>query len=274
MNLITISVDRVKFEIPREVLQETFMPRRYDPSRQERYRDNQLGVSIDAQIRKEVIDARVAVDVNLCSGVETTIALHDLPQERIDPWNIIYRIPKDRTGNRSITAVYSISFGEGNVYGTSRVLPTGSSPLLEAAAGVFMAEAPIPAVSSAYVTLIGENTVLINDAQALPGRMYLRCQLTHEPNFANVKPAYYDVFTELVVLATKAHVYNSLVINLDEGQIKSGSSVGRFREIVDGYADANQMYKEHLRDKWRLSSHMNDVEKYRRTLSMIVGGRH
>lgn len=274
MNVISVSIDRVKFEIPREVLQETFMPRRYDPSKQERYRDNQLGVSIDSQIRKEVIDARVAVDVNCCSGVETTIPLHDLPREYLDPWNIIYRIPKDRTGNRSITAVYSITFGEGNVYGTSRVSPTGSSPLLEAAAGVFMAEAPIPAVSSAYCTLIGDNTVLINDAQALPGRMYLRCQLTHEPNFANIRPAYYDVFSELVVLATKAHVHNRLIISLDEGQIKSGVSIGRFREVVDGYADANQMYREYLREKWRLVSTMSDVEKYRRITAMVVGGRH
>lgn len=272
MSITAYSLDQVKFEIPAEVLQEAFMPRRYDPARRERYRDNQLGVSVDSNIRKEVIEGRVAIDVNLCSGVETVISLGSLTPERIDAWNLIYRIPDKLTGGRSITAVYSVNYGIG--YHTQAGIGSmhrGSS-ITDATAAVMMASSPIPDTSSPYVALVGDNTILINDAQAISQTLWLRCMLTHEPNFANIKPAYYRKFAEMVVLATKAMVYNKLVIALDEGQIKAGSNIGRFREIVDNYADANQLYKEFLHDKWRVSSTMNDVEKYRSILKMSVGG--
>src|SRR5690606_6886510 len=274
MNLIPICIQRVKFEIPAEVLQEAFMPRRYNPSRREYSLDNQLGVSVDSIIRKEVVDARVSIDVNLCSGIETVIPLVGLVQERIDPYNFIYRIPKELTGGRSITAVYSVSFNRGNVYGTTYLPTYGASPLLDVANGIFQASAPIPAISSAYVTLIGDNTVMVSDAQAMGNEVYLRCMISHEPNFANVPPAYYDVFSELVVLATKAHISNKQIIALDEGQLRAGVNIGRFREIVDSYADANQMYQDHMREHWRVSSVMMDTTKYRRIQNVIIGGRH
>jgi hypothetical protein len=123
------------------------------------------------------------------------------------------------------------------------------------------------------VTLIGDNTVLVSDAQALPGVMYLRCMLQHEPNFANLPSAYYKKFSELCVLAAKAWIWTNLVIPLDEGLIKAGSTINRFREIVDSFQDADQMYEDFLRDKWRVSGVMADKEKYRRILRMTVGGR-
>lgn len=271
-SVVSYALDQVRFDIPAEVLQEAFMPRRYDPVRRERTRDNQLGVSIDSVIRKEVIDGRVAIDVNLCSGVETQIPLIGLRYEQVDPWNFIYRIPDKLTGGRSITAVYDVTFGHGysTVNGNSNI--SRSSALLDAAAGVMASASAIPNTQTPNVTLVGENTILITDVQAINTNLWLRCMLTHEPNFANIKPPYYRKFAELVVLAAKAAVYNKLLILLDEGQIKAGSSIGRFREVVDSYADANQMYREFLNDKWRVSSTMNDVEKYRQILRLSVGG--
>ena len=271
-SLLSYVLDQVSYEIPSEVLKETFASRRYDPSKGERYRDNKLGVSLDSVIRKEVIDGRVAIDINLCSGVETIISLAGLPMEQIDLWNVVYRIPDKLTGSRNITAVYGVTFGQGyaNQSGVNNLRQT--SQLMNAAAGVMQASAPIPNTQSPYVSLIGDNVILINDVQGINSNMWLRCMVTHEPNFANIKPPYYRKFAELVVLATKAAIYNKLVILLDEGQIKAGASIGRFREIVDGYADANQLYKEFLHDKWRVSATMNDTQKYRQILKTVVGG--
>lgn len=273
MDLVSVALDRCKFEINPEILRIAFAPKRYNPTDREHTRDNQSGVSIDAMIRRCIIDARVAVDVNLCSGVETIVPLNGLPVERIDAWNVIYRIPKERTGGRTITAVYSISFGQGNVLGSYQPNSLNSSAALDAAAGVLQSNLPWTQVQSAYVSLIGENTVLLSNIGQFPGMLYLRCMVSHEPNFANVPPAYYDVFTELVILATKAYVYNQVLISLDEGAIKAGATLGRIREVIDGYADANTMYKEHLRDNWRVASHMADTQKNQRTLRYIVGAR-
>jgi hypothetical protein len=276
-SLISYALDQVGYELPAEVLKETFASRRYDPARGERFRDNNLGLSIEAVIRKEIIEGRVAVDINLCSGVETVISLSGLAMEQIDPWNIIYRIPDKLTGGRNITAVYGVTFGQG--YNGNNGMNSGinssgnSSQLANAAAAVYQATAPIPNTQSPFVSIIGDNTILINDIQGINNNMWLRCMVTHEPNFANIKPPFYRKFADMVVLAVKAAVYNKLVILLDEGQIKAGASIGRFREVVDGYADANQMYKDFLHDKWRVTAVVNDTAKYRNILKLAVGGQ-
>lgn len=273
MDLISVSIQRVKFEIPPEVLRLAFAPKQYDGRQQNFFRSPHSSVSIDAVIRRQIIDARVAVDVNLCSGVETIISLNNIPQERIDPWNLIYRIPKDRTDGRTITAVYSLSFGQGDVLGAYQPNSLNSSAMLDAAAGVLQSNLPWTQVQSAYVSLIGENTVLLSNIGQFPGMLYLRCQVTHEPNFANIPPQYYDVFSELVILAAKAYVYNNVIVSLDEGAIQAGASIGRIREVIDGFADSNQMYKEHLRDNWKLAAHFSDFQKNQRTMRYLVGGR-
>lgn len=272
-DLLSISLDRIKFEINPEVLEYAFSPRTYDPARGNFMRENRLGVATDSIIRRAVIDARVSVDVNLCSGVEINIPLHGLPVERVDPWNIIYRIPKHLTGGRTITSTYSLSFGQGHVIGSYQGASTNSSASLDAAAGVLQSNLPWTQLQTAYVQLIAENTVLCSNIGQIPGLLYLKCQVTHEPNFANVAPEYYDVFSELCILATKAYVFVQTAVPLDEGAIKAGSSLGRIREIIDGYQDANQMYREHLRDNWRVASFMNDKQKYQRSLRYVVGSR-
>lgn len=273
MDVISISLDRIKFEVPPEILQLAFAPRRYDPARQQFQRDNQLGVSTDAMIRRAVIDARVMIDVNLCSGVEDVISLQGLHSQRIDAWNTIYTIPKERTGGRTINAVYSVSFGQGNAMGSYQPGTTNSSAALDAAAGVLQTNLPWTQVQSAYADLVGENTVLLSNIGQIPGLLYLRCQLSHEPNMANLKPENYDVFTELCILACKAFVYTNTIVQLDEGAIRAGASIGRIREIIDGYAEANQLYKEMRRDEWRVQAHLNDREKSKRTNRYLVGGR-
>jgi hypothetical protein len=273
MDILSIALDRVKFEINPEVLELAFAPRRYNPAKQNFTRENRSGVSTDAMIRRAIIDARVMVDINLCSGVENVVSLNGLPVERIDPWSMIYRIPKERTGGRTITAVYSLSFGQGSVLGTSYNGTSDSSAALDAAAGVLQSNMPWTQVQTAFVSLIGENTVLVSNMGQQPGALYLRCQVTHEPNLANIAPENYDVFTELVILAAKAYVYNNTIVSLDEGAIKAGASIGRIREIIDGYADSNQLYKEHMRDNWRVVAHMNDREKNKRHMRYTVGAR-
>lgn len=273
MNVIQYALDQIGYEIPTEVLKETFASRRYDPARGERFRDNNLGLSIDAVIRKEIIEGRVAIDINLCSGVETMIPLSGLCMEQVDQWNFIYRIPDNLTGGRSITAVYDVTFGRGHNGMAGLNTISQGSQLANAAGAIMKSIAPIPNTQTPFVQLIGENTILINDIQGINNNMFLRCMVTHEPNFANIKPPLYRKFADMVVLAVKAAIYNKLIILLDEGQIKAGASIGRFREVVDSYADANQLYRDFLHDKWRVSSTINDTQKYRNILKLAVGGQ-
>ncbi len=266
MNVLSYSSKRIRHSIPPEILRLAFAPRRYNPARGERYRDNAGGVSIDSTIMNQVIVGRVAMDVNLCSGEMVNIPLRGLAWERGNPNEWIFRIPDELTGGRLITQVYNVTYNSGYHSPSRSPSMNGSSVQLDMASAVMASFSPIPDTNAPYVRIIGHNTILIEDAKGRYNQGVLTCQLTHEPNFGNIQPVYYNKFGEMCVLATKAEIYNQLVIDLDEGQLKAGMSLGRVREIVDSYADAEQMYQDFLRDKWRVSSVMNDKPHYHRLI--------
>ena len=231
-----------------------------------------IPVSVDSRIREEVIDRRVMVDCNLFGGMEAVIPLESLTPERMDPFTAIYRIPKDMTQGRTITTVYSASFGENTRMPGANVHQTNNSHLMGAAGEVLDGAMEIPNVSTAYVQLIGENTVLIEGQLSLPSNIFLRCMLTHDQEMSSIKPSSYHAFSRLVVLATKAHIYQQNMIRMDMGQLHAGMQLGTFKEIIDEYADANELYYTHLQEVWRSTATLNDEERRRRHLKMLVGG--
>ncbi|QTH80326.1 hypothetical protein PA10_00126 [Pseudomonas phage pPa_SNUABM_DT01] len=274
MDLITVALDRLRnFEIPQEVLRYAFSPTRYDPTKQGLIRDYSTGISNDTVIRRQIIEGRVLVDMNLCSGVEVFLPLTNVPGERVDNWTYIYRIPKELTQGRSITEVYGLSYGQGHTLGNVGVISEDRSMVLEAAAGVMQSNAAWTQVQSAYCTLVADNTVMVTNMNRVPGISFLRCLVTHDPNLANISGLWADKFSEMVTLACKAWIFNKTVIPLDEGAIRGGASLGRIREIIDTYADANQMYKEFFTEKWRKSGVMANKDQHRRLLRYVVGSR-
>ena len=149
----------------------------------------------------------------------------------------------------------------------------GGSPMLDAAQGVLQSSLPVPIVSTANVTLIGENTVLVKDNIHLPGNMYLRCVLEADSEFSHLAPASVLAFSKLVEYATKAYIYNNLIVEIDYAELSGGMALGRLKEIVEGYSDANELYETHFNEVWRKVAIFNDFEAHRRHLKMVLGGR-
>lgn len=273
IDILTVALDRVGFEIPDEVLRYTFSPTRYDPSKQGLVRDYSTGISTNTVIRRQVIDARVMVDINLCSGVEIFVPLDQAKKEFVDNWTYTYYIPKALTQGRSITVPYGLCFGQGNNLGVTGTFNEERSQVLEAVSGMMQSNEAWTQVQTAYCTLVADNVVEVTNMNRVPGISYLRCLVSHEPNLANIPLHYVDKLTELVILAVKAYIYTKAIIPLDEGAIRGGASLGRIREVVDSYSDANQMYKEYLRDNWRKAGVMSNKEQHRRLLRYTVGSR-
>lgn len=264
MGAIQKSLDEVRYNIPREVLEQTFI------ANNQKFRG--LPVSLDHRIREEVVNPRVLMDCNLVGGVEDNIPLGSLTGERVDQFHIIYRIPKTLTQGRTIISPLSLTFGQGYAFQHPTVGVQKSSAMQDAAYGLLQAHLPIPPVSTGYVTLIGENTVLVQDNMAIPVNCYLRCLLSNDPEMNNINPASWHAFSQLVVLATKAYIYNNLSIPMDQAFLHGGMALGRLREIVDNYADANEMYYTHLNEVWRKTAFQNDPIRHRRHLKSILGG--
>lgn len=264
MNPISYALRQLRFKIPKEILEKTFISTL-------NHRFTQP-TSLDTRIRQEVIEPRVLVDCNLLGGTETHIPLFDLPREFLDPFTAVYRIPKSMTQGRTIVRAMSVAYGEGAIMGASNIAPTQGNLLLDGAAGVLNSALAIPIVSTAQCQLIGENVVMIADNMALPMNIYLRCWLENDENFNHIQPTSYPAFAKLVELAVKAYIYVNIQIPMDRAIIHAGSELGRFRETVDGYADANEQYETHLTEVWRKTAYLNDYTSHRRHCQRILGG--
>lgn len=258
------AVDEIKASIPRQILEQVFVER------------NQylrgLPISLDETIINKVLRPRVLVDCNLVGGTEVLIPLYNLQPFKTSDNEYVYRIPKERTQNRSINSVLSISFSNSyrfvNKNHVGLLQATGAAGI---ASKVVNAASSIPLVSTDRVQLIGENTVLFYSPEFINTDIVLRAILAHDENMAHLQLRSYLPFSALCVLAVKAYIYNELVITMDMGQLSGGQSLGRFKEIVDGYADSNELYATYLREKWTKISLMNDKESFSRFKKTLFG---
>lgn len=267
MGPIGKAIDEVKFRIPRRILEEVFL------KRSERWRS--APTSLDEEILKAVVRPRVLVDCNLVGGTEAFIPLETAPVERANDYTSVYRIGKDLTQGRTIISALNITFSDPTraaAYGYGTAASGNYSIMQNVGQGVMDAHGAIPVTSTASVQLIAENTVMVRDTTLLPANIYLRCVLANDENMSHIQIKSYREFSKLVEHAVKAFIYNAYVIEMDMGQLVGGQNLGRFKEIVDGYADQEELYQTFLGERWQKVAFMNDTETYKRFLKMKIGG--
>lgn len=265
MLALTKSLDEIKFRIPKPILEAVFIQREL--------RWRQTPVSIDEQIMAMVIRPRVLVDCNLVGGTEAFIPLESIRAERTNDYTSIYRIPKSLTQGRSINSVLNITYSDPTKVSSFGVAASlHNTAMMQVGAAVMDAHGNIPVTSSAKVQLIGENVVMIRDTVILPSNIFLRCILANDENLSHLQMRSYRAFADLVVFAVKAYIYNSYIIEMDMGELHGGQMLGRFKEVIDGYAEAEELYQTFLTEKWQKIALMNDNESYTRLLRMAIGG--
>ena len=267
MNPIEKALSEVKFRIPPQIVNEIFSRRTLNwriPN-----------ISIDEQIRNSVIRARVLVDCNLVGGTEAMIPLDTVPVEQIDTFTNIYRIPKSLTNGRTIMSALSVSYSsvslQGIAGGLGGVRPQSVTPISMAGMAMMDSNSPTPLASSAKVQLIAENTIMVRDINPLISTGYLRCILENDENLSHIQARSILQFCDLVVLAVKAFIYNEYIITLDQAQLSGGQELGRFKEIIEGYSDTDEMYREYLAKTWSGVAFMNDRETMNRFIKLQIG---
>ena len=242
---MNIALTRIKHNIPEEILTEAFKVS------DDKYL--QVPIPIFEKIKKYVIRDRVLLDCDLVGGDPTKIPIvinyYEQTKEYyqngifIAPQYAVYRIPPEARNNLPIADVMGLSLdaGTGNfssggggasVWGFSEQVL--SSRTLSNATIM-----PIP-------RLLSFDLVKITPAQMAHTDFVLECRLSYGEDFQNMNSSAIDPWAELCVWATKAYVYNRLKIRIDRAYITGGSDLPTMKEIVDGYADANERYKELL----------------------------
>lgn len=265
MDCIRYAVANLKRVIPMEILRVVFLQRNAF------FRDNME--NIDEDIMAAVIRPRVLVDCNLVGGTEVFVPLDGIPVYRQNDYTSVYRIPKEKTQGRSIMSVMNITFSDPTKVSSYGVAAGDQNTfMLQGAQAVMDAQGSIPVTSTAYVQLIGENVVMVRDTVVLPANIYLRCQLANDENMSHIQLRSYRPFAEMVAFAVKAYIFNTYVIQMDMGQLFGGQNLGRFKEVVDGYADCNELYETFVHERWSKIALMNDRESWTRQIRLTIGG--
>jgi len=267
MNPISKAIDECKREIPLRILDLAFKPQHAS------LWGNAPPVSLDERIMHEVIRPRVMVDCNLMGGTETYINLAGLQTDKTQDFATVYRIPKSLTQGRSILSVMNITFTSPDSLNYAGGMATASgSAIMNLAQGMMDAHGNIPNISTAKISLIGENVVAVRDPIMMPGYCFLRCLLANDEQMGHLQLKSYLAFSELVLYAVKSHIYKELILEMDMGVLVGGKELGAIKTMVEEYRECNELYRTYLKTKWAKIALMNDVESHTRFLRKLVGG--
>lgn len=265
MSAINIAIRDILRKIPRRILERTFrVEHRFN-----RFSPN----DIEQQILSKVIRPVVLTDCGLIAGVDALIDLTKTEREDLPDFSSVYRIPKSLTNGRSIVQALNIRFIQPNVNNNlSMGGLCGRSGILMGAKAIVDATADIPNISTHHVEVIGENMIRVFGSSYVPLSSFLHCVVEYDDNLQALSPRSYSVFAEACVLATKAYIYNTLDIELDEGEIIAGHSFGAIRRIIDGYSDAAEQYDEFRKMKLQKVLNMQEGHRMAELIQLMVGG--
>lgn len=273
MDIIRNATAEVKRRINKHILDKAFVKRDFT------YRFTNQS-NIDDQILNVVIRPRVLVDCNIVGGVSALIPLDGLPVDKPNNYITIIHIPKSRTNGKSIISVSNVNYYDLGVsglyggaagYGYNTTLSSNeNTAAMNSAMGIMASLDHIPITSTSDAFLIAENTIKITDVFTMPANAILRCVLENDEGLNNIQPRSYHDFFQLVEFAVKAYIYNELIVDLDMGELQGGQQLGIFKQIIEGYADAEQNYQDKLK-AWRAISLMNDTPAFQRFIKLTIG---
>lgn len=300
-NVITYAIQRImKTGIPKQVLELAFTSR---------FANSTITLdTIESKIRQEVLDERVAHDLQLVHTTQLTIPLAQCERLSGGFYNATFRIPNELTQGKKVVSVlqvtssaapviidsgtpvtppaqtntsssYSYSYsssssmsGTGGTWGaTSSMSINNTGGVVQAMQQAVRSVSPVPLVSNALVYLVGYNTVTIKDTVITPATMQLRVNVENDENLNHIQPPYWTVFHKLLLLACKAYIYNLLIVEQDTAFIHSGGELNKVRDIIESYSDAEEQYEEYLEEAYK-SFMLNDPHQSTRHYMARTGG--
>ncbi len=255
MSCVSHCIDYItNADIPDMILEDAFIPPRDRRARVSR--------SVESYIRKQIFERRIIPDLSRMRGVELSLNLSDLPYEKIQNYQRIYRIPMEKTQGR---AIVSAQLGVLNVTSNyAEAMPGQSnirgsiSTLQYAAMRVVASNSPIPNIGNAEIEEIVDNVIKINDYQNFSADMSIICKLSYSNDLSEIRSAYYIDVCDLALAATKAYIYRNLSLMVDKTRLDAGRDFGRYKEFIDEYRDAHQQYRDILDQKMEKVLVLND----------------
>ena len=216
--------------------------------------------TLEEMILNKVIRTRVYDDCNLVGGKYKEIILKPEYMEKFDRdsstlvSNIgpcsIYRIPPEARENLPISGVIELQWpGCQNGYGIPYTGYYSGNNIRTAAQKMLDAQTLRSTPPKPTVEVLSGDLVRLNPSQHNTQNWVLLVRLQFDPNMTNLNASAIKIYGQLCVAATKAYIHNKLVIETDQAFIEAGAELGRVKEYIDKYEEAEERYQE-LVDKF------------------------
>ena len=254
MDAFQHAIDYVKWEIPEEILEDAIIDKR---SRFRRTPGN-----LDDRIRSKIIKERVMRDLENIGGVGIQIILNGLPFTKLSTYERIYRIPITYTQGRLIVRASKVVLNVTSNY--AERVPGQShrsiyvSPIERSVQSVIASHRSVPNISNTDVEILGDNVLKIQDYYNFSSDIMLDCHIQYSHDFHELPRAYWNDFADLVTAATKMYTYKQLSLRLDKTRLEGGRDYGRYKEYVEEFRDANQVYRQLIDEKWGVITTLAD----------------
>lgn len=265
MSILGYAVDRVMRTIPRQIISTVYGGT-----------SEIFGVPKNPaeEILNQVIRSRVVADTDVVGGIETDVAIEKCIVEKKANNVFVIAIPKESVNNKSVSTILGIRLGASNVnafpnFSTNRLV-TPTTATGTNAMNLFNSAATMPLINFGETSIIGENIFLVRNITYIPQMCFVRCIVNNNDDLSNLSPALKLLFANLCTLAVKADIYNKMIVTIDQARVEGGREIGAFKNIVESYADAEQMYLESI-PKWGASIALADRSRNRAMLKLMVG---
>ena len=277
MNIMDRAISWIKFNIPPEVIQRGFV------AKERSYQGLNRGViNVDAIIRERVFYQRLLIDIDTVGGTEQLISLDGLPKSFIqDPetWMVV-SIPPEMLGGRIITQLDAVVFlppgnypgywnGMGFVPQTVTSYRNVAATTI-AASSLLAAYDTIAWIQTTRTRLLTENTIAYTDFQGHSYPGFAKVRLSNPRTLSNIPIAASPAFNDLALLAAKAYLYNTQIVDIDEGELRVGFNVGAYKEIISNYSSAAEDYQKMLTTRWARIAMMSDDARMERHVKSQV----
>lgn len=264
INAINILMNEVHFRIPKEIINLAF-------TQNTSYRNP--STSVDDEITTEVLRKRVMVDLNLASQETINVPLQFCELIFSDVSKTAFFIPKSLTSGRSIISVHntlSNYYMNGEINLGTRPNSSGSS-VLDKALNISNGLDNVYLTQTSRIDLIGENTILIDEGMINNVAMSVTVVLENDYNLNNINPRAFKILAEGFVHAVKAHIYNTIIINLNRGAVYAGHEISIIKDIIEEYKDANTEYDEWYKTRWKKAAFTQNDKAMDKYVSMMLG---
>ena len=257
-------LSEISFRIPREILNIAFT---------DRNNFNNIVTTLDDKISTEVIRKKVMVDLNLASQEALYIPLDYCTLLYQDSVKTAFYIPKSRTNGRSIVSVLGMLSGY-HIHGDAlytNINDIGVSSTLNSSVNIMNSLENVNIRQTARIDLIGENTILIDEGLIENLATNIHVIVENDANLNNINPRSYMTLANVAVLATKAYIYNTMVVQINKGQLYSGHELSVIKDIVDEYKDAEEQYQEYYNTVVKKVMFMNNEKTFNAYITSMFG---